>query len=201
MYVTCVFTGQVLEEGECQSVSMSWQDRAAAAARVRRQKLFEDYHFICKCRLCAEEDADAGAGAGAGAGAAIATGTATVTGVDNEKPHCGDDAQEQDALAPIVALLYEQAVQPQTATLTRTAAERERDTERHRDNSRWRTYLREVGSQIQELRRIHPPNGAFLSRTAPRPRSFSFPPTHPPSIASSFTHSLTVSSLSFFYLR
>ena len=240
MNVRCVFPGQVREEAEqarhCASTRrrvISWQDRAAAAARMRRQKLFEDYHFICKCRLCAAEDTAAGAGAGAATATATATatdpgagtttttttgsgtGTGTGTGTCREKTYRGDDHQEQDALTPIVALLYQQAAQPQreteTEAETRTAAERERDTGRHRDReragSRWREYLLEVASRIQELRRIHPPNGTVpscLPPSLPLSLSLSLPPSrHSPthSVTHSPTQSLSHSLLSFFLCK
>lgn len=55
---------------------------------------------------------------------------------------------DKDGLAPIVALLQEQAVR--TSRLGSTA-----------DSSQWREYLIAVRHRIQELRHIHPPNGTL----------------------------------------
>ena len=62
-------------------------------------------------------------------------------------PSCVEGDDEQDGLAPLVALLYEQGVQ--TPCL---------DSDH---GSRWGDYLLQVACRIQELRRIHPPNGAL----------------------------------------
>ncbi len=154
-------------------VAMMWSEKVVLAGTRRREKLFRDYHFRCDCCRCTGEINMQQRRQGATEYrhlnqfwrefqnscfhelasyhivrtffalllAAMMADFASASGHE-----AGD--QMQDGLAPIVALLYEQGVQIPCADLG--------SHDRH-----WGDYLLQVACRIQELRRIHPPNGAF----------------------------------------
>ena len=156
--------------------AMLWSEKAAVAGTRRREKLFRDYHFRCDCCRCTDEINVQQRPQGAteygdlnqfwrefqnrvhvnwhlmtssnskDIFCILAAPMADVATCSASGHEAGD--QMQDGLAPLVTLLYEQGGQIPCADLG--------SHDRH-----WADYLLQVACRIQELRRIHPPNGAF----------------------------------------